>query len=301
MRVDWGGYNLSADPFRVANGGRPEPGSYAEMLAQLNGPRPSLLNTNPWTDTPWATSNRDLAAALYGPLWSDRPYQIQADPYGRHGAATSTVELANLSDSGPGINGDLDAYLRLLGSDFNWLRTFVAGDRGGLDRLLAQPFNVLLTWGANAYDLDLHMTGPLETADNRFHIYFAGQGRLDAQPFAQLIKDCICASGSEVILTSALNRTGGVYRVSVFNFGNQSASSTNLANQSQATLQIVRGGTAVSVGNGTTIEGGRTLLTVTAPPGQPGNTWVAAEIDPRNGRISAPGVIVQSGNSASVR
>ena len=167
--------------------------------------------------------------------------------------------------------------------------------------MLAQPFNVLLTWGAGAYDLDLHMTGPLPATTDRFHIYYAAQGNLTTAPFAQLIRDCICNSGSEVILTSALTRNSGVYRVSVFNFGDQSASSLNLANLSQATIQIVRGGTAVSVGNGTTIEGGRTLLTVRPPASQSGNTWVAAEINPSNGRISAPGAIVQSGSSDGVR
>lgn len=295
MRVDWGGYNLAADPLRVANGGRPEPGSYADMLRQINGPGPSLINANPWSDAPWATSNRDLAQLMYGPLWSDRPYQIQADPYGRRGQGMGGPEVANLFDT------DLDVLLRLLGSDFDYLRVLLASDRGGLDRLLAQPFNVLLTWGPDAFDLDLHMTGPLEPGtSDRFHIYFAADGRLDAQPFAELIRDCVCASGSEVILTSALNRGGGVYRVSVFNFGNQSATSTNLANQSDAVLQIVRGGTAVSLGNGTTIEGGVTLLTVTPPPAQPGNTWVAAEIDPNNGRITSPGFIRQSQGSGNV-
>ena len=295
MRVDWGGYNLAADPLRVSNGGRPEPGSYADMLRQINGPGPSALGSNPWVDTPWATSHPDLARALYGPLWSDRPYQIQADPFGSRGRGRGGPEVANLYDS------DLDRLLRLLGDDFTWLRTLIAGDRGGLERLLAQPFNVLLTWGPNAFDLDLHMTGPLETADQRFHIYYAGRGQLDAQPFAELIRDCICNSGSEVILTSALNQGSGVYRVSVFNFGDQSASSTNLANQSQATLQIVRGGVAVPVGNGTTIEGGTSLLTVTVPQNQPGNTWVAAEINPNNGTITAPNVIVQSQGSGNVQ
>ena len=293
MRVDWGGFNLSADPFRVSNGSRPEPGSYADLLRQINGPGNSLLNTNPWTDSPLATRNRDLANALYGPLWSDSPYRVQADPSGRNGRALSNFEVASLFDT------EFDTLIRGMGSSFAWLRDFTANGRGGLDRLLAQPFNVLLSWGAGAYDLDLHMTGPLDATTNRFHIYFSAQGSLTAAPFAQLITDCVCNSGSEVILTTALSRNGGVYRVSVFNYGDQSAG-TNLANQSQATLQIVRGGTAVSVGNGTTIQGGRTLLTVTPPLGQPGNTWVAAEINPNNGRITSPNIITQSGSSDGV-
>jgi hypothetical protein len=295
VQVDWSGYNLAGDPFRVSRGGAPEPGSYADMLRQINGPGPSALMTNPYMDAPWATNHRDLAQLLYGPLWSDRPYQIQYDPTGALGRGFGGPEVASLFDT------DLDRLLRSLGGEFDYLRLLLASDRGGLDRLLAQPFNVLLTWGPNAFDLDLHMTGPLDVAGQRFHIYYAARGQLEAQPFAQLIRDCICASGSEVILTSALNTQGGVYRVSVFNFGNQSATSTNLADQSQAVLQIVRGGVAVPVGNGTTIQGGTTLLTVTPPAGQPGNTWVAAEIDPRRGSITSPNVIVQSQGSGNVQ
>ncbi|MEK7661722.1 MAG: hypothetical protein AAB680_06750, partial [Pseudomonadota bacterium] len=136
---------------------------------------------------------------------------------------------------------------------------------------------------------------------DRFHIYYAAVGNLASQPFAQLIKDCICNSGSEVILTSALNR-GGVYRVSVFNFGDQAENSNNLSNASEARIQIVRGGTTQSVGNGTTIIGGRVILTTTVPNGQNGNTWVAVEINPKNGRITVPRTVIQSaGGSSGVR
>lgn len=186
------------------------------------------------------------------------------------------------------------------GDPIKGLRETVVGDRSGLNRLLAQPFNVVLTWGAGAYDLDLHMTGPLgDSAANRFHIYFENPGNLTAQPFAQLIKDCICSSGSEVILTSALN-TGGLYRISVFNFGNQAATSSNLSVSSNAQVQIVRGGTTQSVGNGTTIIGGRVIVSATVPTSGAGNTWVAAELDPRNGRITIPRIINQSIGSGGV-
>jgi hypothetical protein len=103
-----------------------------------------------------------------------------------------------------------------------------------------------------------------------------------------------------VILTTTL-LGGGVYRVSVFNFGDQAANSNNLSNFSNATIQIVRGGVATAQGNGTTITGGRTILTVNVPNGQVGNTWIAAELDPRSGRITVPRTIVQNQDSAHVR
>jgi len=102
-----------------------------------------------------------------------------------------------------------------------------------------------------------------------------------------------------VILTSALN-TGGLYRISVFNFGNQAATSSNLSVSSNAQVQIVRGGTTQSVGNGTTIIGGRVIVSATVPTSGAGNTWVAAELDPRNGRITIPRIINQSIGSGGV-
>jgi hypothetical protein len=211
------------------------------------------------------------------------PFDVRYNRDGRESLESGGYLAANLFDNE-------DAYLR-------WL---TANGLSGLDALLAQPFNVILTWGANANDLDLHMTGPLGASTNsRFHIYYSAPGDLQNQPYAQLIKDCICSSGSEVILTSALNR-GGVYRVSVFNFGDQSAGSSNLSNASEAKIQIVRGGKTQSAGNGTTIVGGKTILTTTVPNGGQGNTWTAVELDPKNGRITVPRRIKQSPNSSSV-
>jgi hypothetical protein len=289
MAIDWGGFNLAADPFRVNDPSRRSP--LGDLWATNTTPGEDLWggrlygDRNPWAYQPLTDTSRDFARLLYGPLRSDRPYEWALDPSGL--------------DNDFSQEGMTVAWLNGM-SQRDYLRALISGDTTALSRLLAQPFNVLLTWGPGAFDLDLHMTGPSGTsAAQRFHIYYAATGRLDDFPFAELIRDCICASGSEVILTSSLIQ-GGVYRVSVFNFGNQSATSTNLANGSQAVLQIVRGGQAVPQGNGTTIVGGTVIYTGEPPPDQPGNTWVAVEIDPRTGRIRAPNVITQNQGSASV-
>lgn len=231
---------------------------------------------------PWASGEIDPARAAQL-AYNAGVFDVRRNIGGRENYETGGYLAASLFDAE-------DPYLRAL----------TANGIGGLNALLAQPFNVILTWGDGAYDLDLHMTGPLgDAAGNRFHIYYAAAGALDQQPYASLIKDCICSAGSEVILTSALN-TGGVYRVSVFNFGDQSATSTNLSNLSNATIQIVRGGMTQSVGNGTTIIGGRVILTTKVPVSGAGNTWVAVELDPKNGRITVPARIKQSTDSGSV-
>ena len=227
---------------------------------------------------PYAPREAEIQTANLG------DFDLYTDPTGRWGQESGGYIAASL------FSEELD-YLQ---------RSFVNG-RNGLQGLLAQPFNVLLTWGTGAFDLDLHMTGPTGTGStDRFHIYYVATGNLQAFPFAQLIRDCVCSAGSEVILTSNL-LGGGVYRVSVFNFGDQAANSNNLSNQSNARIQIVRGGVAVPQGNGTTIQGGRLILDTVVPVGQPGNTWVAVELDPRTGRITVPRTIRQSEGSANVR
>jgi hypothetical protein len=227
---------------------------------------------------PLGPSEEEVETANFG------DYDLYSDPTGRWGQESGGYLAANLFDQ-----------------EVDYLTRSIVNGGGGLSALLAQPFNVILTWGAGAYDLDLHMTGPTGLgATDRFHIYYSATGSLTAFPFAALIKDCICSAGSEVILTTTL-LGGGVYRVSVFNFGDQAANSNNLSNLSNATIQIVRGGVATAQGNGTTITGGRTILTVNVPNGQLGNTWIAAELDPRSGRITVPRTIYQSQDSAHVR
>ena len=103
------------------------------------------------------------------------------------------------------------------------------------------PLHVFVQWDPGVRDLDLHATGPLGAG--RFHVYFASPGSLALEPNTFLHADCICEGGSEVITVNALN-PGGVYRFSVFNFGNQSGTSSQLAD-SALTLQVISGGTVV--------------------------------------------------------
>ena len=229
-----------------------------------------------WQLAALAQASPDLARGLYGPLWSDR----RTNPWDnlRTDSGTYVGNTSGLSNA---------EYLRLAAS----------GDLSGLQRLLAQPFNILVTWGSSVFDIDLHMTGP-DGAGGRFHIYYANPGSLASAPYAQLIRDCICNSGSEVILTSNLLQ-GGVYRISAFNFGDQSATSTGLSTGGLV-LQVVRGGTPQGVGQGTTIVDGHVLFTLTPPPNGQGNTWEAVEIDPATGRIYSVNHINTSPGSGNV-
>lgn len=248
----------------------------------LRGPYASLAGSRrldpslAWQLAGLAQTSPDLARSLYGPLWSDRPI----NPWD------------NLRTDGGTWVGNTSGL-----TNADYLRLAASGDLSGLQRLLAQPFNILITWGASVYDIDLHMTGP-DGAGGRFHIYYAAPGSLTSAPFAQLIRDCICNSGSEVILTSNLLQ-GGVYRISAFNFGDQSTTSTGLSTGG-LTLQVVRGGTAQGVGQGTTIVDGHVLFTLAPPAAGQGNTWEAVEIDPATGRIYSVNRISSSTGSGNV-
>ncbi|MEI9905455.1 MAG: hypothetical protein WDN06_17070 [Asticcacaulis sp.] len=67
-----------------------------------------------------AETSHDLAEALYGPLWSDRPYGIHSNAAGQWGGFTGGIDVASLSGLSP-----------------SQLRALTANDvSGGLTRLL---------------------------------------------------------------------------------------------------------------------------------------------------------------------
>jgi hypothetical protein len=85
-----------------------------------------------------------------------------------------------------------------------------------------------------------------------------------------------------------------LYKIFIFNFGDQSTTSTNLSNESAVTLQLFQGGTV----QGGTVVGGTALFPqpLTPPQNQPGNTWVAAQIDPATGLITMVNIINSLGD-----
>ena len=108
---------------------------------------------------------------------------------------------------------------------------------------LTTPFYIQMQWGSGAVDLDLHLTGPQAS---RFHVYYGNTGSLTSQPYALLHNDWLGTNGSEVITVGAFNQ-GGVYRASVYNYGNPSTTSTNLSTASGVSMQLIKGGSVVDV------------------------------------------------------
>jgi hypothetical protein len=170
--------------------------------------------------------------------------------------------------------------------------------------LLTVPFYIQILWGLGGDDLDLHLTGPLDSS-SRFHVYYGSPGSLTAQPYALLGQDYTSVGGSEVITVGKLN-LGGVYRASVYNYGDPSFTSTNLSTTSGVSMQVIKGGTIIDTpagGGGTSqiVNGGKILMSLTPPTGLPGNTWRAVEINPATGQINKVNQIINSANSASVQ
>jgi hypothetical protein len=168
---------------------------------------------------------------------------------------------------------------------------------------LSTTWFIQTIWGVGGVDLDLHLTGP--QGDSRFHVYWANTGSLTAQPFARLGQDYLFTGGSEVITVGQFN-LGGVYRASVYNFGNSSSTSTNLSTTSGVSLQVIQGGTIVNRpagGGGTSqiVSGGTVLMTLTPQPGLAGNTWRAVEINPATRQINNVNQIINSSSSANVQ
>ncbi|MDD3581845.1 MAG: FecR family protein [Desulfobacca sp.] len=162
-------------------------------------------------------------------------------------------------------------------------------------------FHIQTIWGSGAYDLDLHLTGP---EASRFHVYYANPGSLTEQPYSLLQMDSIGTGGSEVITINQFNQ-GGVYRASVYNYSDQSFTSTNLSSSSGVSLQVIRGGTVVerqssSGTTGSIVNGGTTVTNLTPTAGQAGNTWRAVEINPANGQVNPVNQILNSNGSSNV-
>jgi hypothetical protein len=153
-------------------------------------------------------------------------------------------------------------------------------------------FNILTTWGAGARDLDLHLTGPQD--GGTFHVYYANRGSLTSQPYAFLNRDDTGTNGSEVITVQQFNQ-GGLYQASVFNYGDQSHTSTNLSTASGVSLSVINGGTVVNTNGGSTVNGGTVLISLTPTPNLAGNTWQAVSINPANGQITEVNQITNNG------
>jgi hypothetical protein len=148
------------------------------------------------------------------------------------------------------------------------------------------PFFAQLQWD-NIVDMDLHATGPNPSGSGRYHVYFAndvgpiGDG---GTPVAELDQDEISGTGGSEVVTINDLVDGGPTRISAFNFGALTGS-TELAEQSNAVVSLLRNGSINRGPGGSVVVDGSLIAEVAAPESGAGNTFVAFEIAP-NGQIT---------------
>lgn len=81
---------------------------------------------------------------------------------------------------------------------------------------------VVLTWGANPYDLDSHLTGP-GSDGNRFHMYYSEQSPYGSD--VNLDVDDTYSFGPETTTIEQFHN--GMYRYSIFNYSDQGSDGGN--------------------------------------------------------------------------
>lgn len=121
----------------------------------------------------------------------------------------------------------------------------------------AGALRIVLAWGAAPSDLDAHLTGP-DGAGGRFHVYYASA----SAGGATLDRDDTSAYGPETV-TIATPRDG-MYRFSVHNFSDQSATGAQGIAASPTRVQVYD-------------ETGQ-VRSYTAPAATSGNTWRVFEM-----------------------
>ena len=117
-------------------------------------------------------------------------------------------------------------------------------------------FRVVLSWGTSPRDLDSHVTGP-NGSGGRFHVYYSNE----AEAGTTLDLDDTSGEGPETITIDA---NSGMYRYSIHNYSDQSATGSQGIAGSPTTVRLF-GSTGL-------------IKTYTAPAATAGNTWRVFEL-----------------------
>jgi hypothetical protein len=222
---------------------------------------------------------RATGAAIGGALNANQGLSLLATQATEEGAARTSEEVGQLAQMGS--------------------ETPLNNFAGRLPFGVAIPYGVQMSW-TTISDLDLHLTGPNAGGAGRFHVYFGDTGNYSSAPFAALDSDRVGIGGSEVIGISQFN-SGGPYRASVFNFGDQNSASTSLSSQSNLVVSFIRNGLISRGPNGSALVNGTIVRSVSPTAGQAGNTFVAFEIDPLTQSVTPIAQITNSAGSGSVQ
>jgi uncharacterized protein YfaP (DUF2135 family) len=143
-----------------------------------------------------------------------------------------------------------------------------------INRPIANPFTITLTWGANPADLDAHLVVP--TSGTPTDVYFANKGTLTSSPFANLDIDDQNGFGPEVV--TMLPNFTGTYRYVVHLF-----TGTGSLPTSGARVVVARGGTQ--------------LLNLPVPSAGTGRCWQVFTINGASGAVTSVNTLFSSAGS----
>ncbi len=139
--------------------------------------------------------------------------------------------------------------------------TTTGNQDGSITPILASgETRIILTWGEIPYDLDSHLTGPVPSSADRFHVFFADRTfSFGGTTYADLDLDDTYSYGPETV--TIREQTLGVYRYSVYNYSNGTSTNSTDLSLSNATVRVYRGNNLVATFNVPNNRGG-TLWTV---------------------------------------
>lgn len=142
------------------------------------------------------------------------------------------------------------------------------GDATAVEQPPAGAYRIVLTWGQAPSDLDSHLSGP-DGHGGRFHVYYSDDFYED---IAELDTDDVTSFGPETITVTPSNN--GMYRYSVHNFSDQSATGSQgiageIENSMSARVQVY---TAAGL-----------VRDYRAPASTPGDTWRVFELNASGG------------------
>ena len=105
----------------------------------------------------------------------------------------------------------------------------------------ATKFRVVLSWGKNPYDVDLHATGPV-SGSGRFHTYFGNMNySVNGFLLSHLDVDDRSSYGPETLTLDLSKGKTGTYHFYVHDYTNRSKSSTNALAKSGARVDVYNG------------------------------------------------------------
>ncbi len=156
---------------------------------------------------------------------------------------------------------------------------------------LPTPFQIAVSWGSGAVDLDLFLMDP------QSKVYTYNNPGTPTGPVYYHVDSMVSNGGS--VITVNRWEPSGFFTAGVHDYTNRNnPTSTVLSNSSGVSMQFIVGGTVsvvpIAGGSKAVVSGGTPYApfpSISPPTGKAGNTWTAVRIDSVTGKITPVNVI----------